>query len=230
MRHFFDRYMNEDDPTVAPPPARVKLTPAQKAEAIHLWRTGAVADVSELAAKFKVKKGYFESVFARAKVKKGDLMKKAEAKRDAVMEQAQVFTLDPTLHAQRIFDTKNETYRIIEMLRKLVAGEIVKARQTGIPLGAIQNDLKAIREAAAAIKTCREEAFAVLGIRADDNADEALPELTIKELDEDQIRDLQDSVAEDGIGELPDIDTGLDDDGDVVEGDEDDDEGVGAGL
>lgn len=194
-----------------------RMTAAQKVEAGVLWRAGEMTS-AQIATKLGVPDRAMSQFTKSCGFKKGDLSAELEEKRAAVVEQA--LTLDPLVHARRVFDTKNETYRISEMLRKLVASEIIKCRQDGRKLGTIQNEIKTIREAAAAIKTCREEAFAVLGIRPEDQGDEALPDLTVTDLTEDDIADLQAMPPMDGMGDLPDEPFGdaVGDPGDIDEG------------
>ena len=59
--------------------------------------------------------------------------------------------------------------------------------------------MKAIREAAAAIKICREEAYAVLGIKPEDAADDNLPELKIEGLTQEQVLELSQEDYDQGI-------------------------------
>ncbi len=179
-----------------------RLTDAQQTEAITLWKSGTVT-LADLTKKFGHTGQTFQKLFVRVGAKKGEVKAALQAGRAAVVEAALV--MDPAVHARRVYETKNETYRIIDMLRKLVAKQIVDCRTAGKPLGSIQNDLKAIREAASAIKVCREEAFAVLGLKIEDTGDEVLPELRITGLSEDDILDLQSAPMMDGMGDIEDL-------------------------
>jgi hypothetical protein len=182
-------------------PSKKPLTEAQKTEATALYRAG-VATADEIATKLKVSVHTLRSYFARKGIKKGEKEKEVASKKEALVQQA--LALDPAILTRRIFDTKNETYRYIEMIRKLAAKTIVDCQQKGQPLGMIQNDMKALREAASTIKTCREEAFAVLGVRLDEVEDENLPDLHITGLTDDQIEDLQMQSVGEEIPDLPD--------------------------
>jgi hypothetical protein len=203
--------MSDDKTAASAAPGKrayTRLTDAQKTEGTTLYRAG-THTVEEISTKLGGKVETWRKYFVKVGVKKGDLQKEVEAKRAAVI--AEALTIDPAVHARRVFDTKNETYRIVEMLRKLTAKVIVEAQRENKPLGSIQNEIKAIREAAAAIKTCREEAFAVLGIRPDEVSDEALPELVISGLDDDMIAQLQESDGADG-DDIPEVEVDLGDD------------------
>lgn len=186
------------------PRVRVKTTNRQRMEAVTLYRAGdhTVEEISKLVG---VPEGNLRKYFSRQKVYKGEIKQLLEEKRRAAMEQA--FVMDPVVHARRIFETKNDTYRIAEMLRKLVGSKIAEEHKKGGNLGVLAQEMKAIREAAAALKTCREEAYAVLGIKEGDLETDNLPELTIKGLDEEQILDLQSNSIATGIGDVPDAPT-----------------------
>lgn len=199
----------------------VRLTTAQRAEAIALQRVGEMT-AQEIANKVGAPLSAVIGLFRATKTKKGEGAVAIEEKRAAVV--AESITLDPLVYAQRVFNTKNETYRITEMLRKLVASEVIKCRQEGRKLGTIQNEIKTIVEAAKAIKICREEAYAVLGIRPDDQGDEQLPDLTITDLTEDDIADLQAMPTVEDMGDVPDLPlAGSEGDLDVNEGIDGDD-------
>lgn len=176
----------------------VFLTAEIKTEASVLWRAGNMT-MKELAGRWGVNPMTLGTYLRKNKVNKGEVDTKLAQRRAAVVEEA--LTLDPLVHARRVFDTKNETYRIAEMLRKLVATEIVKCRQEGRKLGSIMNEIKVIKDAASAIKLCREEAFAVLGVRPEDQGDEALPELVVTDLSEDDIAQLQGMPTEADMGD-----------------------------
>lgn len=194
-----------------------RLKPSEYAEAISLWELGEVT-VEDLEKKFGMRASSWASYFSRNKVKKGSRAKELAEKTKAAVNAA--VNLDAELRAKRAFDTKNETYRVTEMLRKLVAATIVEARTKGHPIGSVQNDLKAIKEAAAAIKICREEAFAVLGITIDGEKDkEDIPELTIKQLTPEQITQLQKAPGAPDLDEL-DMEVRPSGEGDVVEGED----------
>lgn len=211
--------------TPAPAPVRArkprtkqKIPTSVKTELLTLWRLGE-ATKPELSKKYGISEDRLTDLFDREGVKKGEAAAEIAAKRAAALEAA--LTLDPAVHARRVFDTKNETYRYIEMVRKLAAKAIVTCQQNGLPLGSIQNDMKALREAAQTFKVCREEAFVVLGIKEDDSGDDQLPDLVITGLDDEQIEELRNANgSDDGIADIP----GIPDDesgGDVVIGGDD---------
>jgi hypothetical protein len=187
--------MSEEAPVPAKPN---RLTEAQRTEALALYTSG-TATADQIADKLKVPVGTIRSLFKRKGVKKGEKAKELEAKKEALVHAA--LAIDPAVHAQRVFDTKNESYRYFEMISKLAIKQIVECQSKSLPLGSIQNDIKTLSEAAKTIKICREERFAVLGIKIEGGDDEHLPPLHITGLSEDQIRDLQEREAS-AAGEL----------------------------
>jgi hypothetical protein len=222
MRHFFwtnamteEGQAPEADESTAKRRYK-KLTPTQRAEAIALWKQGDVT-MDELVDRYGCTEAALRRLFMVEKVKKGEGAREVEAKRIAVMQEA--MQLEPGVHAQRVYETKDETYQVLRSLRKLVIGTLIEAKRAGKPLGAVQNDMKAIREAAAAVKICREEAFAVLGIREGEGTEEALPELHITGLDDEQIEQLRAEDFSTGLSDMGDEDGA--EPRDVIEGDED---------
>lgn len=170
------------------------MSQAQWNEAILLWKQGETT-LRALSEKYGVSEGRLSEKFGQLKIKKGELL----ARQQAAAEQALI--LEPSELAKRIFETKNDTYRLIAMLRKAVAAEFVRARANEKPLSTISADIKAIRDAAQAVRICREEAYAVLGIKDDEGGDE-LPDLNVRGLTEVEIEDLQDAAIEDGEAAL----------------------------
>jgi hypothetical protein len=183
----------------APVQTKQRMTKSQKDEALALWAAG-MHSADEIARKVGVKEATLKSLFVRRKAKKGEKHAKVEERKEALIHEA--LALDPAVHARRVFDTKNETYRIAEMLRKLTAKVIVEAQQQNKPIGSVANDIKTLREAAMTIGKCREEAFAVLGITDEKVNDDDLPPLQILGLTDEQMQDLQDQPIQ--MPDMPD--------------------------
>lgn len=206
-------------------PGQHKMSEAQRLEAIALFRAGE-ATKTELAKRYGVTTKAIDKMFERRGIKstqRGELAKAAADQAAAVA--ATAMTFEPALIAKRVYDTKNETYRLAELLRKLIGKTVIETQKAGKPLGTVVNDLKAIREAAAALKTCREEAYAVLGISTEpEEREDDIPELRIASLSEEEIKALQDApLGEDDL-DIPEVAIppggveDLDGESDVVEG------------
>lgn len=195
------------------------MTEPQKREAVALWKAGE-ATKTELARKYGVSLPTVTKLLKDKGVtdQKGALAAEIARKSEAAVTAA--LAIEPSLHAKRVFDTKNDSYRLIELVRKLVGKTIIEAQQQGKPLGTVANDIKTLREAAAALKTCREEAYALLGLSSDPvETEDDIPELKIQTLTEDQIKALQDAPLgaeiEEGVSEyeIPEVGTAADTDG-----------------
>ncbi len=167
-----------------------KLTPQQWNELILLWKEGNTT-LAELKKRFGVAVPTMQEKFKRLGVKKGELARKQAAAAEAAL------TLEPAEHAKRVFETKNDTYRLVQMLRATIWKEFATARAEGRKIGTMVNDIRAVRDAATAIKVCREQAYRVLGITEEDVADQKLPDLTIRGLTPDEISDMQAEPIED---------------------------------
>lgn len=166
-----------------------KMTPGQWNEAVLMWKMGETT-LRALSEKYGISEGRLSEKFGQLKAKKGELL----TRQHAAAEQA--LAIEPSELARRIYETKNDSYRLLAMLRKAIAAEFVTARQAGRAIGTIGNEIKTIRDAAQAVRICREEAYAVLGIREDQNTDE-LPELLIRGLTPNEIDELQDIAVAD---------------------------------
>lgn len=165
------------------------LSPRQWAEATALWEQGAVT-YAQLGEKFDRHPQSFVRYFSRRGIKKGSARAKTMAKVESVVEKQLVN--DAAIIAARIKETKEEHYKMASGLAKLTWGEILKAKQDGVPVGTAINNLKALDTAMAVLKKAREERYAVLGLDRPDAIDENdVPELVISELTADQIEALR---------------------------------------
>jgi hypothetical protein len=176
------------------------LTPAQKVEAITLWRAGSVT-LDELSKRFKKDPSTFSRLFAAEKVKKGENEKEHTEKVKAAVEQAMVD--DSTELARRIKETREETYKCATLAQRLSYALIVQARQEKRPMGTLVNDFKALKLFAEVQKMSAEQRFLALGVDPDeDNGERPPPELLIQELTAEDIREMhRKSMVADDDGE-----------------------------
>jgi hypothetical protein len=166
-----------------------KLTAAQWNDAILEWKQGEATLVG-LSKKYGVSKRRLQEKFKHVGAVKGEILARQAAAAEAAL------VIEPSELAKRIFTTKNETYKIIAMIRQKVAAQIIDAHKQGKPLGTLVNDIRALRDAATTVRTCREEAYKVLGIQEDDAGDKPLPELTIRGMTPEEISDLQEEAID----------------------------------
>lgn len=191
------------------------LTPQEKAEAIALWRVGEVT-LEELAKKFKKRPETFSRLFKAAGVKKGEL---SEAHQQQVAQAVETRLLnDAEELANRIAKSKDEHYRMSKGLATLVWSEIVECRKAKKPLSSIKETMQTLNLAANTLGKVRDEIWSILQIERHDerSEDEDLPELTIRELTEEEVTQMSNARAPSEDLE------GIEDLGDIVEGDEHD--------
>lgn len=222
--------MEPKDTKTTPAPVRKKrpsrfLTPAQKAEAIALWRAGSTT-LEELSKKFKKDQSTLVRLFKTEGVKKGEASAEAAAKVTAAVEAAIVD--DATVLANRIRETKEDHYKIAAAISRLSYTLLAKAKQENRPIASLQNDMKTLKLAAEVQKLTLEQRYTVLGISADDEADDRpMPDLVIQELTAEDIKAMhaQNLVADDDgidmeLGDEALIDTDEEDEDERVEVDD----------
>jgi hypothetical protein len=211
-------------PIKSPKVKGVPLTPREWAEAESLWETGQVT-INDLVKKFGRSPAAFAKHFQRTGTKRGAKEKALKKRVAAAVEEAAV--TESTVLAARIKETKEETYKITQGLTKLAWNELVEAKNAGTPIGTRLNNLKSIKTAMETIALGKDVRFSVLGIDKGDSTDPTqIPDLLIKELTAVEIEELQNrSLSVYGetvpIKDLADLELD-DDDGVVVEGDDDD--------
>lgn len=136
---------------------------------------------------------------------------------------------DVVVLANRIRETKEDHYKMASNLAKLVWSTVLRAKQEGKPLGTTLPEVKALQTALSALKTAREERYAVLGISAtDDHEDKPMPDLVVQELTASDIAEMhkQKMVSNEDLGsieleELGDEDVITDEDERVEVGEDD---------
>ena len=156
------------------------LTLVQKAEAIALWKAGSVT-LDDLAKKFKKDPSTFARLFREGEIVKGSESEAIVRKVTEMVEQSIV--TDSAILAQRIKETKEDHFKMARGVAKLTWSLLLSARQENRPMGLLAADMKALQSAAIIFKLTREESYAVLGIKNDDdNGDRPLPDLVVQEL------------------------------------------------
>lgn len=172
-----------------------RLTPAERAEAIELWRQGA-ATLDELAARFDRDRGTFIRLFNAEGVTKGEA--KADVERQVTEAVQSSVATDAAVLAGRVRETKEDHYRMIRGLSKLAWSTIAEAKKNGRPVATVINELKAIQIGTQIFKTSREECFALLGLNdKDDKSNDPMPDLILRELTAEEIQDMTSRKVED---------------------------------
>ena len=197
-----------------------RLTTAQKAEAIALWKSGNVT-LDDLAKKFKKDRGTFARLFKEEGVEKGSTAAETEKKIQEAVEATLVD--DATKNAQRIKDTREDFYRYVDGVGKLTWNIVVKAQRERREPASYATDMKSLEMTMRVLKMVREEKYTLLGYREDsEDDDKPLPELRIQELTAQDIKDLHERslMADDELG----LDKELGDEELIAEGSDDDED------
>jgi hypothetical protein len=190
--------MTEESKPAVKKSARAKnLTTAQKAEAVALWRTGTVT-LEDLAKKFKKRPEAFSRMFSRMGVGKGssdDIKARAKKIEEDALVKA-VSSVSETL--KRINDTKEDHFRYSAGLSKLAWSELVRARQAGLDIAGLKDLMATLKLAGDVFAGTRKEIFTILNVEKHERAEEFddLPELTVRELTQSEIGQLQTQIAD----------------------------------
>ncbi len=194
-----------------------RLTTRQWAEAEALWARGEVT-LSQLSERYGKDVSAFTKHFRKKGLEKGSKSAEVKEKVEAAIDREMVTEAEIT--AQRVRETKDEHYKMSKALSQMAFSEVLQAKKSGIQLGAIIANLKAIESAMNTVKKGREERYAVLGL---DNGefidDEQIPVLNVSDLTEEEIFEIQN--GKDGIDDIPEEDLEIEDPDDESEEDED---------
>lgn len=171
-----------------------RLTQSQWREIDALWESGDIT-VKQLVERYKKHPDTFVNHFRKYGIKKG--AKAAELARIAA-EQAKAKTRqEADIVSERIHKTKEDHYKMAEAISRLTFNEILKAKQEEKEFKAAKENIKTLLLAAETLKKCREERWIVLGLDKDVVDEDALPELVMSTMTEEQVRQLREAQIED---------------------------------
>lgn len=189
------------------------LNTREQAQAKAMWESGEIT-LDELAKKFGRNRTTFVNFFKREGIVKGAT--KEELQKKIEEEVAKNLVSDASVYAARIKETKDQHYIYADNLAKLSWSIMRKAKIENRSMASTYDEQAAILKTMQVMKIAREERFAVLGINAQDSADDVpLPDLEIHELSANEIKEMhrqQMVQGEDGLDEVADMDIGLGDD------------------
>lgn len=212
-----------------------RLTPREYARAKTMWESGEYS-LSEISDTVGVSATALSRRFKRDTVAKGSAARKVSAAVKRAIEKtsaAQAEELASTAH-----DIKMLALKSIELFNKKAYSDVVNCIKTSKSLGDIQGDLKALETASKIVAMNYGTGARILGLDQDINMDDALPELQIHIMTENDVAELREQQRREEAeanGELIDedeimaglsdediqaLDDALDEDI-VVEGDED---------
>jgi transposase-like protein len=181
------------------------LTPKERSEAIALWESGKVT-LGDLAKKFKKSENTFLKLFRRAGVKRGA---KSEELAKAIAEKTEKdLVAEAGITAERIRNTKNDSYRVLDGINKLIAFELTAAQKGGVDVSTREKNIRTLNIAADAVLKTWKGRAEILGIKQDEKNPDDMPELRISELTQEQIKKMMaDDAANARLGdELDELD------------------------
>lgn len=184
---------------------RTRLTPAERAEAAALFRSGTVT-LEDLSKKFKKRPEAFSRLFKRMGIEKGSVAVEAAKKVEEAAEIHVVTDLQETL--RKIKKTKDDHYKMAQGLAMIAWQEIARARTAGVALETLKDTMVTLKLAGDVIANSRKELFSVLNVeKHDQDADlDELPELTVRELTNNEIDQLKNQVRDDDMGgDIPEL-------------------------
>jgi DNA-directed RNA polymerase subunit F len=176
--------------------SRMTLTVHQKAEAIALWRSGAVT-LAQLSEKFKKRPETFSRMFTRMGVSKGSTLTDAAAKLEKKIEERVLSETEQTL--KRLSAAKLEHFNYANGLSRIAWGQLRKAVEEKIDIASLKDVMATLKLAGDVIGNSRKELFAVLNAEKYDAIEEYddLPELTVRELTGNEIEQIQHQPIDD---------------------------------
>lgn len=170
--------------------SKVRLTPKEKAQAIALWRSGE-ATLEDLSKRFKKRPETFSRLFKKLSIAKGSAIAEAAAKlEEATISHAEA---EHQESLRRLKAVRDEHFKMSTGLAKLAWAEIVRARQASLPLDTLKDTMATLKIAGDLIGNARKELFEILGaekLEKDEELDD-LPELTVRELTNNEIEQIQ---------------------------------------
>lgn len=171
-----------------------RLTPSQWREIEMLWESGEVT-LSQLSEKYGKHIDTFVAHFKKNGNQKGS--RKEELRKIAQEAAKKQARNEAEVISERIRKTKEEHYKMSEAIAKLTFDEILKVRQSDGQFRSIKQDISALLLAAETLKKVREERWVVLGLDKDVIDEDALPELVMSTMTDEQVQELRNMQDED---------------------------------
>lgn len=165
-----------------------RLTPREYARAKTMWQSGDYS-LKEISDTVGVSATALSRRFKRDSVSKGSDAKKVSAAVKRAIEKtsaAQAEELASTAH-----DIKMLALKSIELFNKKNYADVVACIKSGRPLGEIQGDLKALKIASEIVNLNYGTGARILGLDQDLNLEDALPELQIHIMTENDVAELR---------------------------------------
>lgn len=198
------------------PEKQKRLSPAEWEQVKLYWEMG-THSLSQLADEFGIRADTIQKRLKADGIEKGA---RAHEVASATRESAKNELAEQAAeNLKRVHSTKDDHYKWAEALAKLLMSEIVDAKQTGTAIGARDANITTLGKAAKTLEVLRKERYAILNLNKDDGDPDEMPELIISELNEEQIRDIQDAMRGVSVEDSLDI-SALESTGVVSEGED----------
>jgi hypothetical protein len=174
------------------------LTVAQRAEAASLWRSGTVT-LEDLAKKFKKRPETFSRLFARMGIEKGSGAAAAMKKAEEALAARAATDAEETL--KRIAQVKDTHFKMTQSIAVMAFRELQQAKAAGLDIAGLKDTLGSYKLMTEILGNSRKELWALLNVEKHDAAEDLLdlPDLTVRELTQEEVNLLRDSPDDDGM-------------------------------
>lgn len=174
------------------------LTVAQKAEAASLWRAGTVT-LDDLAKKFKKRPETFSRLFTRMGIEKGAGAAAAVKKAEEALAARIATEAEETL--KRIAQVKDTHFKMSQSVAVMAFRELQQAKAAGVSIAGLKDTLSSYKLMSEILGNARKELYVLLSVEKFDEKedDHDLPDLTVRELTQDEVAQLRDAPDDDGM-------------------------------
>ena len=171
-----------------------RLLPSTWAEICALWEIGDIT-LSDLAERYSVHTRTLQTYFAKHKVEKGS---KAAALAISVKEEIYATGLgDKDLTIQRARETREKAYKNANAVEGLIMATLDAMQKDPSKMLGLTSKLKALALAAAGLERIHGLKFRALGLDKDLPIHDEMPVLIIRDLSDDEIKELHQNDDED---------------------------------
>lgn len=167
---------------------KTAISPRHIAQMEAMWSSGEYT-AAQIGKKYDRTGRTVESIMSTRGIKKGE---RSEALHERVREKVEeAMVAEASVIVERAKETKEEHYRMSAAVAKLVWMEIAECKKNGLPFGSLAANMKALSLAMGVLEKARMERYAVLGLDAEKDSDDVIPELNVGELTQDQVASLR---------------------------------------
>jgi hypothetical protein len=173
-------------------PGARALTIPQKAEAVALWRAGAIT-LDGLAKKFKKRPETFSRLFTRMGVEKGSGEAAAMREAEKAVSSKTVTDLEVTL--DRIAKTRDTHYRMSSQIALMAFADLQRHKRAELDIAKLKDSMSVYKMLSEIVGNSRKELFEVLNVEQHSKNEDLddLPDLTVRELTQDEVATLRDA-------------------------------------